>query len=90
MGVLAEIKAISAQETNIQSAAIGTRVVVCPEKFVMRTDMKKRRMKLIIEGTTTWITGEKKQTLENLRKIFDLSTHAHIFMSLTKPLGTPL
>ena len=39
------------QETNIQCAAIGTRGVTCSEKFVIRTD---------IEGTTTWISGEKK------------------------------
>ena len=33
---------IERQETNIQSAAIGTRVVFCPEKFVMRADMSKK------------------------------------------------
>ena len=40
------------QETNIQSAANGNRVVFCPEKFVVRADMTKRRIKLVIKGTT--------------------------------------
>ena len=31
--------------TNIQSAEIGTRDVVCLEKFEMRADMTKKRMK---------------------------------------------
>ena len=54
--------------TNLLSAAIGTRVVFCPEKFVMRLDMTKKRMKCRIEGTTTWIYGEKKKTFKNPRK----------------------
>ena len=52
------------QETNKQNAAIGTRIVFCPEKFVMLVDITKRRMKLVIEATTTRIYGEKKETLE--------------------------
>ena len=52
------------QKTNIQRAVIVTRVVFCPEKFVMRADMTKRRKNPILEGTTTWIYGEKKETLE--------------------------
>ena len=32
------------QQTNIESDAIGTRVVFRPEKFTMRGDMSKRRM----------------------------------------------
>ena len=31
--------------TNIQSAAIGTRVMFCPEKFAMRADMTEKRVK---------------------------------------------
>ena len=61
-------EAIAHQETNIQSAAVATRVVFCPEKFVMRLDMTKKRMKCRIEGTTTWIYGEKKKTFKNPRK----------------------
>ena len=49
-----------------QYTAIGTRVVFWPEKFVMRADMTKRRMKLVIEF------GERKETLENMRKILDI------------------
>ena len=32
--------------------------------FVMRADMAKRRIKLVTEGTTSWIYGEQKETLE--------------------------
>ena len=56
------------------SIKIGTRVLFSPEKFVIRAGRTKRRMKLKIEGTTTLFYGEKKVTLENLRKILDTST----------------
>ena len=36
---------ISLLPTNTQSAVIGTRIVFCPEKFVMRADITKKRMK---------------------------------------------
>ena len=55
---------MSIRRPILQSAVIGTRVAFCPEKFVMRADMTKRRMKLIIEATTTRSYGEKKDTLE--------------------------
>ena len=45
----------------------------------MRADMTKKRIKLIVEGTATWIYGEKKETFETLRKGLDIQTHAHIF-----------
>ena len=41
--------------------------VVCLKTFAMRADMTKKRMKNVIEGTTTWIYGEKKMTFKNLR-----------------------
>ena len=55
------------QQTNIESDAIGTMIVFCPEKCMMRADMRKRRMKLVIEGPSTWIFKGKKETFENLR-----------------------
>ena len=45
-------------------------------------------IEFISDGTTTWIYGEKKETLEKLREILDIRTNAQIFMSFTKPLGT--
>ena len=55
------------QKNNIQRAVIVSRVVFCPEKFMMRPDMTKRRKNPILEGTTTWIYGEKKETLQKSR-----------------------
>ena len=34
----------------------------------MQADKSKKRMKLVIEGTATWICGQKKKTQETLRK----------------------
>ena len=41
-----------------------------PEKYAMQGDMTKKSMKNVIEGTTSWIYGEKKKTFKNLRKKF--------------------
>ena len=56
------------KQTIIESAAFGTNVVFRPEKFVIRADMAKKRMKLVIEGTSNWIFEGKMETFENLRK----------------------
>ena len=39
-----------AHEHQDQYTAIGTRVVFCPEKIVMRADMTKRRIKVVKDG----------------------------------------
>ena len=52
------------QETNLQSAAIGTRVVFSPGKFVMQAGKAKKRVKLVIKGTTTWFYEERRRHLK--------------------------
>ena len=55
------------QQTNIESDAIGINDCASSKNFLMGADMSKRRMKFIIEGTTTWQLG-MKETFENQRK----------------------
>ena len=52
---------------------------MCPEKFAMQADMKKKRMKNIIEGTMYMVLWRKEEDIwKPEKKAFDIRTHTHI------------